>query len=44
MIPYSTPVSTLSSTLFGKSTALAGSQFSGTNDVRRITLQASFYF
>jgi hypothetical protein len=44
MVPYATQVSTLSSTLFGKSTALAGSQFSGANDVRRITLQANFYF
>jgi len=44
MIPYSTPVGSLSSNLFGKPTSLAGGQFAGPTAVRRITLQASFYF
>jgi len=43
-IPYGTPVSSLSNALFGKTTTLAGGQFSSSNAVRRITLQASFFF
>jgi hypothetical protein len=43
-IPYGTPVSSLSSNLFGKTTTLAGGQFAAANAVRRITLQANFYF
>jgi Carboxypeptidase regulatory-like domain len=43
-VPYANPISTLSSPLFGKSTQLAGGQFSGATAVRRITLQANFYF
>jgi hypothetical protein len=43
-IPYGIPVSSLSSPLFGKSTQLAGQQFSGGTAVRRISLQANFYF
>jgi hypothetical protein len=43
-IPYGTPVSTLSNSLFGKTTGLAGGQFTGSNAVRRITLQANFNF
>jgi hypothetical protein len=30
--------------LFGKTTGLAGGQFTGSNAVRRITLQANFTF
>jgi len=45
MIPYATPVSTLSNqAFFGKTTSLAGGQFASANAVRRITLQASFFF
>jgi len=34
----------LTSTYFGKTTSLAGGQFAAANAVRRITLQANFYF
>jgi hypothetical protein len=43
-VAYATPTSTLSSTLFGKSTQLQGGPFAGATAVRRITLQASFFF
>jgi hypothetical protein len=43
-IPYASPVSTLSNANFGKTISLAGGQFASANAVRRITLQASFYF
>jgi hypothetical protein len=43
-IPYGTSVGVLSSNLFGHPTTLAGGQYSGATAVRRITLQASFYF
>jgi hypothetical protein len=43
-VPYANPIGSLNSPLFGKSTQLAGNQFSGTTAVRRITLQANFFF
>ena len=51
-VPYANPVSTLSSTLFGKTTSLAGGFGGGgggggggnSNAVRRIALQANFSF
>jgi Carboxypeptidase regulatory-like domain len=43
-VPYGSPVSSLSNPLFGKTISLGGGQFSGSNAVRRITLQANFYF
>jgi hypothetical protein len=43
-IPYGSPVSSLSNSQFGKTTTLAGGQFAAANAVRRITLQANFYF
>jgi Carboxypeptidase regulatory-like domain len=43
-IPYGTPVSTLSSTDFGKPITLQGMPFASANAVRRITLQANFSF
>jgi hypothetical protein len=49
-VTYGTPTSTLSSTLFGKSTQLAGGAFAGGGPggsgtaVRRISLQANFFF
>jgi hypothetical protein len=43
-IPYGVPVSAWNNPLFGKTTTLAGGQFSSQNAVRRITLQANFYF
>jgi hypothetical protein len=43
-VPYATPIGSLNSPLFGKSTQLAGNQYSGATAVRRITLQANFYF
>lgn len=44
MIPYASPVSNLSNSEFGKTISLAGGQFASPNAVRRITLQANFYF
>ena len=43
-IPYGTPVSTLSSTDFGKPITLQGMPFASANAVRRITLQLNFSF
>jgi hypothetical protein len=43
-VPYGTPVSTLSNSKFGQTITLGGGQFSGSNAVRRITLQANFSF
>ncbi len=48
-VPYGNPIGTLSNPQFGKTTTLSGGQFGGgpgggTNAVRHITLQASFYF
>jgi hypothetical protein len=43
-VPYANPIGALNSPLFGKSTQLAGGQFSGATAVRRITLQANFFF
>ena len=45
-VPYGTPVSTLTSSDFGKFTSIAGGAFSGAgqNAVRTIMLQASFSF
>jgi hypothetical protein len=43
-VPYGTPVSTLTSSNFGKVTSLGGGPFSNQNAVRTIMLQASFSF
>jgi hypothetical protein len=43
-IPYGTPISTLTSSDFGKFTSIAGGPFSGQNAVRTIMLQANFNF
>jgi hypothetical protein len=43
-VAYAPQVSALTSPLFGKSTSLGGGPFSGSNAVRRITLQVNFNF
>jgi uncharacterized membrane protein YgcG len=43
-IPYSNPGGTLSSSRFAAQTSLLGMPFAQANAVRRITLQANFYF
>lgn len=43
-VPYGTPVSTLTSPLFGKSISLQNGPFAYGNAVRRIMLQANFSF
>ncbi len=43
-VPYGTPVSTLTSSDFGRYTSIAGGPFSGQNAVRTVMLQANFSF
>ena len=43
-VAYGTPVSTLTSSDFGKFTSLGGGPFGGGNAVRTIMLQANFSF
>jgi hypothetical protein len=43
-VAYSNPTSSLNSSLFGKSTQLQGGVNSGGTAVRRITIQANFFF
>ena len=43
-VPYGTPISTLTSSNFGKYTSIAGGAFSAQNAVRTIMLQANFSF